>query len=473
MASRSRGGLGRAVRADPRIRAALEEARACGFRLYLVGGWIRDRLLGRETADYDFAVQGDPAELARRLAARLHAPCFVLGREVPPHHRVRAADATLDLARLHRDGVEADLARRDFTVNALAWDLEAGRLLDPLGGLADLGARRLVPVSERALDADPLRLLRGVRLEILLPRFAMDPAAAAALRRRASRIQEAAGERTREELDRIMASDRAVQGLRRLRELGLLARLLPEVEALAGLEQGPHHHLDALEHTLAVVEAVTSPAARPAQARDLPEPGGEDRLVLAYGALFHDAGKAAAAGPGPGPRFPAHAALGAGMVRAAARRMAWPRRRERRVAALVRRHLRGLELAAAGVSERAVRRAVHALAEDLPLHCLLFLADAAASRGPASRGSLQAVAAAVRALVARHRAEGAALVSPPRLVTGRDVMEILGIGPGPAVGRVLAEIRRLQVDGEIRDREAALQRLRGMAAPGRRAGESP
>ena len=244
----------------------LEAAREAlaGRRAWLVGGAIRDRELGRSTLDLDVVVDGDPAEAASAVAnAAGRAACFALSEDFGAW-RVVARDSSwqLDVEPLRGGSVEADLVLRDFTVNAIAEPIEGGAPIDPLGGLADLAARRLRMVGPGAFADDPLRVLRLVRVAAEL---GLEPEAETlrSARAHAGALNGVSAERVFLELRRIIAAPRVPWGLQTMSELGVTTVVLPELEALRGVEQSRFHHRDVYGHTLEVLErtiALTTPS---------------------------------------------------------------------------------------------------------------------------------------------------------------------------------------------------------------------
>jgi putative nucleotidyltransferase with HDIG domain len=232
-------------------------ARADGVAAYVVGGSVRDALLGRGMSDLDLAVDRDAFGFARRLADELTGH-FVELDDVNAVARVVLDDAALpyiDVAQL-QGTLEQDLRRRDFTVDALAVALGNAAVIDLTGGAADLTARCVRMTAERVLDDDPLRLLRGPRIAAELG-FDIEPATSAAIQSRAFSVLTAAAERRRDELARIFALDRVAPALRLLDDLGLLDALLPEVTAGRGVTQPENHHVyDVLDHGISAVEAL-------------------------------------------------------------------------------------------------------------------------------------------------------------------------------------------------------------------------
>ncbi|MER3515310.1 MAG: hypothetical protein C4310_13710, partial [Chloroflexota bacterium] len=221
--------------------------------VYLVGGAVRDALLGRPIRDLDFALAGDAIRLARTVADHLGLSFYILDAE-RGIGRVVAGDEermTLDFARFRGPDLAADLAGRDFTVNALALPATAtdlSELIDPLGGRQDLERRLLRATSDTAFRDDPVRVIRAVRLALQLG-FTIESHTQALLRAAAGLVGQPAPERSRDELAHILAGPGVALALRQLDELGALAVLIPEIEALKGLAQPPPERQDVWGHT--------------------------------------------------------------------------------------------------------------------------------------------------------------------------------------------------------------------------------
>ncbi|TML06278.1 MAG: CCA tRNA nucleotidyltransferase [Actinobacteria bacterium] len=222
---------------------ALEVAREAlrGERAWVVGGAVRDRLLGRPVLDLDVAVAGEPRTLARHLAVVAGGPAFELSGAFGAW-RVHAPgrEWQVDVTALQGDSIQEDLAQRDFTVNAIAEPLDGGPLVDPFGGAGDLERRCLRMVSDEAFDRDPLRVLRLARFAAGLG-FEPDEATIAAAAQRATRIGEVAQERVFGELKHLVTSDDALEGLELMDRLRLTEHVLPELVTLRGVEQNRFH----------------------------------------------------------------------------------------------------------------------------------------------------------------------------------------------------------------------------------------
>jgi putative nucleotidyltransferase with HDIG domain len=446
---------------------------------WLVGGALRDRLLGRLTTDYDVVLEARAEEVARALARALKAHPFELSAAFGAW-RVVARDHSwqVDLLPLAGGSLEGDLAARDLTVNALAEPLDGGELVDPFGGLGDLHAGRLRMVSSEAFERDPLRTLRLARLSCELG-FEIEERTAKLAAQSAPALGRVAPERVFAELKRIVAGDRALEGLAHMDALGATAVVLPELDALRGIEQSAFHHLDVHEHTRAVLaeaimlerdpgpalgthaEAVTSLLAEPLA----------DELTrgqaLRFGALFHDIAKPQTRGVLPGGRvtFIGHDRVGATLARGVLARLRASERLSNYVAALTLNHLRlGFLVHEAPLSRRSLYsylRACDPVGVDVTV---LSVADRLATRGS---GADQAIAKHLRLA---HEVLGEAFAwraHPPRPpLRGDELARAVGLRPGPELGRILQELEEASFAGEIVTQEEAIARARELLASG-------
>ena len=222
---------------------------------WLVGGAVRDLLLGREVHDWDVAVERDAIRLARTAADRLNADVYVLEADLDMA-RVLVDDRTIDFARLREADLALDLAGRDFTINAMAVDLsQPEHIIDHFGGQPDLEEGIIRAIGEASLTGDPVRMLRAVRQSASLA-MAIDPQTAAWVKAHCALVANAPAERVRDELNKTLQVSDAADSLLLLDAFGLLPYVLPEVIALKGVAQTPPHHWDVYEHTRRVVDAL-------------------------------------------------------------------------------------------------------------------------------------------------------------------------------------------------------------------------
>lgn len=435
-------------------RAAVELAQRfsdAGYRLWLVGGWVRDALLGRAETDLDFATDAHPERTVEILSSFGAGEPWTTGMEYGTvgiqHGKLRLEVTTLRRESydpesrhpkvVYGDDIETDLSRRDFTVNTMAIALPEVKVLDPYGGLTDLVAKRIrTPLSpEISFSDDPLRMLRAFRFASTLG-FEVDASAWKAICDMHERIEIVSAERIRDELSRLMLGPAAPQALEDATESGLAGQFLPELPGMK-LEQDPiHRHKDVFMHTLAVLGNVIAA-----------EQGSAD-LGLRLAALFHDVGKPATRQVTPkGVTFHHHEVVGAHMTEARLKKLKFPKRLVDEVTQLVYLHLR-IHTFRLGWSDRAVRRYVRDAGDHLDKLNALVRADCT-TRNPRKARQLDAQVDELERRIADLRSKEELAQLRPAL-DGNEVMELLGLQPGPQVGRAMEFLMELRLDeGEL------------------------
>ncbi|HST68228.1 MAG TPA: HD domain-containing protein [Solirubrobacterales bacterium] len=444
--------------------------------VWIVGGAVRDAAIGREVSDLDLAVDGDPGATAKAIAKELGEHAFELSAEFGTWRVVSGPQGwQIDVTVLRGNSIEADLGERDFTIGAVAIPLHGEEPIDPFSGLDDLAAKRLRAVSEASFTADPLRLLRAPRLAAELD-LEIEERTVSLARAAARRAGEPAGERQLAELRRLVGGPDPLRGLRLLDELGVTPVVLPELETLRGVEQGPNHHLDVYDHTIAVLEHTLEveadlerfAAERAAEVAELlDEPLADEmtrRTALRFGALLHDIAKPATKAERDGfVGFRGHDEVGAEVIAEICQRLRASRRLTQHLQGLARHHLRlGFLIAEMPLSPRRVHAYLKATDPVTVDVTLLTVADRLSARGKGLIASPEMVAAHLR--LAREmiaagldwRRQG----PPTPLLRGGEVAAALGIEPGPELGSAMAELEAAQYAGEVTDREGALQHLR-------------
>ncbi|MBA3235961.1 MAG: HD domain-containing protein [Chloroflexi bacterium] len=418
-----------------------------GYAAYVVGGSLRDVVLGRQPADWDLASNARPEQVVELFPGAVYENRFgtVAVRHADAHFEIttfRTDHEYADFRRPHRvefgETIEVDLARRDFTVNAMAWGARPGespRLVDPYDGLADIERRLLRAVGDPGVrfEEDALRMIRAVRLATTLD-FGIEAATLAGIEARAELAAHLSGERIAMELDRLLGAPMPSAGLRVLAETGLLAHIAPELAAQRGVAQNKIPGEDLWDHSLRAVDAV--PVAR---------------RVVRMAALLHDIGKPATLADG---HFPGHDLVGADLAAGFLDRLRWPRADRARVVDLVRQHMWNYE---PGWSDAAVRRFIGRIAALGPgtLEQLLELreADNVGSGLPATTGGIDEL----RERIARELGADAVLSRAGLAVDGTDLMAELGIEQGPRLGRILDElVERVITEPALNDRPTLL-----------------
>ena len=436
-----------------------------GGELYIVGGWVRDRIMGRDSAEVDLATNLPAARLRRAL--RGLGSVFDIGEKFGTIG-LRADDTLLEITTFRSDeytpgsrhpevtavaNIEADLSRRDFTINAMALSVapEPGVLADPFDGRLDIERRLVRTPGEPAprMAEDPLRMMRAVRFSAQLG-FEIDTVLLEVLRSGAAMLEDISWERRREELEKILVSESPASGLRTLVKTGLMEHVSPEIAAMEGVEQPPsYHRADVLEHTLLTVGCVS------------PDP------LLRRAALFHDAGKPPARVTEPKTMFPDHDRIGVELTTQAMRRLRYGNEDIRKTVFIVRMHMRPIHYRS-DWSDAAVRRLVRdcTLMKDcevaVPLEVVLAVARADILAGNEEKatvflGLVDELEGRIEALRAEQAIES--IRSP---LDGRELMAIFDLGPGPWIEDVKEHLVQLMLEGELSpdDKEKAANRAR-------------
>jgi len=456
---------------------------------YVVGGFVRDRLLLRDTADVDITLKGNALEIAPGIAVALGGK-YVLLDKVNRVGRVILAkeDDTgnwqLDFSTI-KDNIEKDLGRRDFTVDAIAISLDklvkgtiTAEFIDPFGGLKDIQDKLIRAVSPMAFEQDAARLLRAVRLAAELG-FAISPETEELIRRSCHLISDVAAERVREELLRLLAIADSGKLWLYLDDLGLLTTLIPELGQTKGVEQPREHQWDVFHHSVKAVEAVDFVLRRgswqhagkevldyvPWSAElaghfGLKVSGGSTRRLLTkLAALLHDIAKpqTKCITTEGRTRFLGHAKEGAPIAAAILERLRFSTREIKLVEAVVRYHLRPAQMSR---DELPTPRAIYRYfrdAGDGAIDTLFFsLADHLATRGPdLDMANWQQHACVVEYALNQHF-KRESVTAPPKLINGHDLMKKFNLSPGPKIGQLLEAVREAHAAGEVSSGEEAL-----------------
>ena len=417
----------------------VRDLRARGHKAYLVGGCVRDRLLGIVPKDYDVGTDATPEEVLSYFPCSApvgaHFGVILVGAREGVHVEVatfRSDSAYFDGRRPDYVTFETDPAldaqRRDFTINGLLLDPLSGEILDYVGGRADLNQHiiRAIGDAERRLNEDHLRMLRAVRFAARL-NFSIAPDTLIAIRRLASAISKISAERVRDELIRILTEGGARRGLELLDESTLLVHILPEVKVFQGVQQPPEFHPegDVWTHVLLMLEQLRSSSP-----------------TLALGVLLHDVGKPATFRVADRIRFDGHAAIGAGIAKKILSRLKFSNEHAGQIVSLIENHMQFKDVRHMRASTlKRFLRLPH-FEEHLELHRL----DCLASNGHLETYNF------VRAKLAELSEEE---LRPARLISGRDLIEA-GYAPGPEFGRALGIVETAQLEGQIQTREQAL-----------------
>jgi putative nucleotidyltransferase with HDIG domain len=423
-----------------------------GHSAYVVGGSLRDVLLGRDPFDWDLATDARPDQILKLFADAVYENAFgtVVVRHAGELYEVttfRTDHDYTDFRRPHRvefgDSVEVDLARRDFTANAVAWGAQASdepALVDPHGGREDISSRTLRAVGEpkARFEEDALRMVRAVRLAATLG-FTIEPATLAGVEANADLVRYLSGERIQTELSKLLAAEQPSLGLRLLADTGLLERISPDLASQRGVSQNKAPGEDLWDHTVRSVDAARV-----------------DRPVVRLAALLHDIGKPATFSDG---HFLHHDVVGAELAAKLLDQLRFPRAVRERVVHLVRQHMFSYE---AAWSDGAVRRFIGKIGvEAIDDLFALREADNLGSGLAPDAGGLDVL----RARVTAELESDVVLDRSQLQIDGRDLIEELGLSEGPQLGRILDELlEKVIVDPALNDRATLLLLARSRVA---------
>lgn len=465
---------------DPReileVKRVLALARASGLKLYLVGGYVRDAVLGRRSniKDLDFMVIGaNPdcqesgrliaIEFARHVADELSAH-FVLLDESNDTARVVTEDgAYIDFAGCVGGSLQSDMNRRDFTVNALVCDLSnSTEVVDLVSGLADIDAKCIRVIHEQSFIDDPLRLLRAFRFAAVL-NFKIEEKTSEYIRKHKQLISNVAAERITSEMFILLDSPHAGQHIVEMARIGFLEEIFTELKETHKVSKNAYHHLGLFDHSVeALVQCERAINELPSWAQErLNEPlaQGVSRLAATkLASLLHDIGKPATwiiTDEGKH-TFIGHDKLGADMCEPLAKRMKWSKPVERLIEKLIRWHLRPGHLFQQGEpTDKAKFRFYRTIGEELPELILLAIADFRSTCGPGLQVSRREAEQNVFELLTNSNVYEVVRKKEERLLDGNDLMEILDIRPSPIVGQLLEDVYEAQVLGDIKNKQDA------------------
>jgi poly(A) polymerase len=438
-------------------------ADSVGLRAYVVGGYVRDLLLGRQDQDIDIVVMGDGVAFAQRVASSLGLGTVVaferFGTAMIPvgEGKVEVVGARKEVYRPEsRDPdvvpgtLEEDLLRRDFTVNAMAVSLNVGtfgQFLDPLHGQRDLAGKILrTPLDpQKTFDDDPLRILRAFRFAAQLG-FQIDAGVLAAIRAMRERLAIVSQERVTEEFLKLLRTEKPSAGLRVMGETGVLHLVFPEIAQMAGVDQRrDHHHKDVFLHTCTVVDNVAQTS---------------DNLWLRFAALVHDIAKprTKAFKEGTGWTFHGHEEIGARMMKKIFHRMRLPLEHLPYVEKLVRLHLRPMVLVEEEVTDSAVRRLAFEAGPDIDDLMMLCRADITSKNPALVAKYLRNYDVVVKKVAEVEERDRLRNWQPP--VKGDEIMAVCGLEPGRKVGELKKAIEEAILEGKIpNEHDAALSYL--------------
>jgi tRNA nucleotidyltransferase/poly(A) polymerase len=466
-------------------------------KIYLVGGALRDALLGRQSTDLDFVVPSGGIQLGRHIARELGADFYPLDEERDTGRVLLRPDGghrlSLDFAAFRGASLEDDLRARDFRMNAMAFDLHSEQIIDPLHGSRDIAARIIHVCSADSLREDPVRIIRAVRQAVELG-FQIAPGTRRNMKKAVKRLSSVSPERLRDELFRILGGHNASSAIASMEILGLLPFVLPELPHLKDVTQSEPHQYDVWNHTLAVMKvldellAILTPGYDPEGSGDLFSgmlvlrlgryrdqfrahfesaltTDRPMRALLFYAALYHDVGKPQCVSTGEDGRirFLGHEEKGTQIALGRARSLHLSNAEIERLQSIIRNHMRIHTLSNRLVqdgqppSRKAIYKFFNDTGEAGVDLVLLALADVRATHAHLlSQKTWAAVLDVSRVLLENFWEKPEETVSPPPLLDGNEIMGVLDLDSGPQIGAVLKVIREAQATGKVTTREEAV-----------------
>lgn len=450
--------------------------------MYLVGGVVRDSIMGRPVNDIDIVCK-NAKDVARHIASSANAIVVPFEKKAnEPCYRVidrMDKDNFIDLSPIHQDGIEEDLHRRDFTVNAMAIRVNArGKLqeiVDPLGGTADLKEKIIRVASSAAFENDPLRMLRAYRFASEFG-FTLSRATDRLIVQQAELMKTIPGERIHAELLKVFSNPDTLKYIRLMDESGLLSVLFPEIEPMKGCNQNAYHHKDVWEHSMLVLghlekllESLADEFKSHAHEIRKNLQANHRKALLKFTALFHDIGKPSTKNvksENGGITFYGHHIVGKEMMVDIAQRLRMSVRDREFVRVLLEEHLHVWIFTAPEVKKSTKMRLIRKMGDDIVPLLLLGIADKQSTLGPASSLSERGRQIdGMKQYVIRYYEKIKNDIAQRDIINGRDLIAV-GIPPGPRMGKILNRIKELRDDGNIKTKQEALDKAKTLYLEG-------
>jgi poly(A) polymerase len=438
--------------------------------VYIIGGSIRDLLLDRIPADYDIACAGNPEKFAEKILARSGGHLVRLGKTDQMIFRVISNGKIFDITPLNGASVEEDLKKRDFSVNAVAYDLFSEKIIDCFGGLKDLADKKVRMVSKKIFENDPVRLIRAYRIGACL-NFEIESQTAESIALHVNLLQTVAGERIRAELLSMLDTSASYSYLIQMASNGLLGAVFPGFDRLKGCFQNSYHHFDVFEHTLRAFEHLEAMLNKPEDI--LPDTSGEicryieksKPALIKCAILFHDIGKPLTKtwDSGGKCRFFGHARKSGEMAQTIGQRLKFSNHEQRFIDCIVRNHMKPLSLFTAYEKktppQRGLLRFYKKCGDNTPAVLLTAMADTKAKEHKmTSRGN--DLVLFIRNLIYDYFMNYQFVSANPPLITGDDLIQVFGLAPSPLFGKILGFVKEARLTHAVNTRSEALELVR-------------
>jgi len=433
---------------------------------YLIGGSIRDMLLGRTPSDYDIAVEGNPEQFAQEMASTRAGRVVEMGKTGQKIFRVILGQNVFDIASLNGVNIENDLKQRDFTINAIAYALSSGEIIDCVGGLQDLADRKIRMVSKAIFKKDPIRLIRAYRMSSCLE-FDIEEHTVTAIKNEAERIKHSAGERVRVEFFKILGTEKSYDYLSQMVETELLTAIFPDLSRLKGCIQDVHHIHDVFEHTMKAYQHLETimndfgsyiPNISIHLNQDMDD---TNTILLKCAILLHDIGKpwVKTIDNNGHTHFYGHAKKSADMAQKISQRLSFSTREMRFVDFIIRNHMKPQFLFTAHqkktLKHSGLTRFFVKCKKNSPYLLLHAMADIKAKHVGKTKTD-PAFISFIKEIMYDFYNHFKPKSEKPRLVTGYDLIHVFALTPSPLFKTILNLIEEARLTNRIHNREEAL-----------------
>jgi len=437
---------------------------------YIIGGSVRDLLLGRTPTDYDIAVTGNPEQFAEKLIAKSDGHLVRLGKPGQMIIRVISGDLIFDITSLNGTSIEDNLNQRDFTINAIAYDLYSERIIDCLGGLQDLADKKVRMVSKEIFKKDPVRLIRAYRIGACL-NFEIEAKTATAITSNSKLLKNIAGERIRVELFTMLGTSTSYLYLSQMAISGLLTAIFPDLDRLKGCFQNHHHHFDGFEHTMRAYGHLETLLNDPGKI--LPDTSAKIHqyihknkpALIKCAILLHDIGKPLMKTLDSSGKchFYGHARKSADMAQKISQRLRFSNHERQFIDGIIRNHMKPLSLFTAydkkTLTQKGITRFYKKCGEYTPALLLAAIADTKAKQNKLNEKN-KALKSFLKKMIFEYFYHYQPISDEPPLVTGRDLIHVFGLTPSPLFRKILDLVDDAKLTKTIENRSEALELIK-------------
>lgn len=434
---------------------------------YIIGGSVRDLLLGRTPTDYDIAVTGNPEQFAKKLMAKSDGHLVRLGKPGQMIIRVISGDLIFDITSLNGTSIEDNLNQRDFTINAIAYDLYSERIIDCLGGLQDLADKKVRMVSKEIFKKDPVRLIRAYRIGACL-NFEIEAKTATAIKSNTQLLKNIAGERIRVELFKMIGTSTSYLYLSQMAISGLLTAIFPDLDRLKGCFQNHHHHFDGFEHTMRAYGHLETLLNDPGKI--LPDTSAKIHqyihknkpALIKCAILLHDIGKPLmkTLDSSGNCHFYGHARKSADMAQKISQRLRFSNHERQFIDGIIRNHMKPLSLFTAyekkTLTQKGITRFYKKCGEYTPALLLAAIADTKAKQYKLNEKN-KAFKSFLKKMIFEYFYHYQPISDEPPLITGRDLIHVFGLTPSPLFRKILNLVDDAKLTKTIENRSEALE----------------